>query len=119
MTEFDANEIQKNANELYLKAASTLLLYTVCALALCGLIGYVGDAMRALFGGAHDNTLVLISLIMGGIGGYLFGSEKAFFLKLQVPSKAFRRCASSYKPRTVQLPACLCSEPSRQSSFQR
>ncbi len=87
MTEFDANDIREPANELYSKAASTVLFYTVCALALCGVIGYVGDAMRALFGGAHDHTLVLISLIMGAIGGYLFGSEKAYFLKLQAQSE--------------------------------
>lgn len=99
MTEFDANEIQKHANELYSKAASAVLLYTVCAVALCGMIGYVGDAMRALFGGAHDNTLVLISLIMGGIGGYLFGSEKAFFLRLQARSEL---CQSSIEENSQQ-----------------
>jgi hypothetical protein len=73
MARYESSLIYQFADRLYGRASSTIVAYT----ALFALIGF---SAGLIYAGA---TVGLIAAVLLGAIGYVFGSEKAFQLKLQ------------------------------------
>lgn len=85
MAKYDPAILEEFADRLYTRAQSIIGTYTVLGIVLGFVAGLViSSFMTSLKGsGISPLTLGAILAVVGGIGGFQIGREKAFWIKLE------------------------------------